>query len=72
MVLERLPASDPVKYILDNFEAQKLSEDIFQTRFVTDRENSDGLHTISLRSSIWRNKDGNWKMFYHQGTPMSV
>jgi len=71
IILERLPSSDHLKYILKDFETHKLSENVFQTRFITDRENKDGSHTISLRSSIWKNKDGKWKMFYHQGTPIN-
>jgi hypothetical protein len=70
MILDRLPSSMPLKYKLSDFEIVQLSENFVQTRFKTDRENEDGSHTISLRTSIWKNTDSNWKMFYHQATPL--
>lgn len=71
-VLERLPASSPLKYSVSNFEAIELAEGVAQTRFVTDRENTDGSHTVSLRSSIWKIENGDWKMYFHQGTPTDI
>jgi hypothetical protein len=71
-VLERLPASSPLKYVLSSFEVFELAEDLVQTRFVTDRENTDGGHTVSLRSSLWKIENGDWKMYFHQGTPTEL
>lgn len=70
-VLERLPTSSPLKYVISNFEVIGLSEEVAQTRFITDRENEDGSHTVSLRSSIWKIEDEKWKMYFHQGTPIN-
>lgn len=67
--LEKLPKSQPLHYRLYDFEIIIFSDQIVQTRFKTDRVNTDGTKTISLRSSMWKNSNGNWQMFFHQGTP---
>lgn len=32
----------------------------------------DGCERHSLRSSLWRNEDGAWRIVFHQGTPSAV
>lgn len=59
-------------YKIYDFEILSFSDDFIQTRFKTDRTNLDGSNLTSLRSSIWRKKDGKWQMFFHQGTPVKV
>ncbi len=56
-------------YKLYDFELIPLSDSVVQARYKTDRTNLDGTMLTSLRSSLWKNNDGNWQMFFHQGTP---
>jgi len=70
-ILERLPANfEKVEYIISDFNAEQLSEGIIFTTYKTDRIINDTDKLTSLRSSVWRNINGNWQMFFHQGTPI--
>lgn len=52
---------------LFDFQVHLLSEDVVLTTYrVEDKTRMQ--HT--LRSSIWRFRDGRWQMFFHQGTQM--
>jgi hypothetical protein len=55
-----------VKMILSNFELHSLSTDTVLTTYRIFNELKIQ-HT--LRSSIWKFRDGRWQMFFHQGTP---
>lgn len=64
----QLETSDKIS-ILD-FNTVELSQGIVlvtykAVRFIT----STGAEVSSLRSSIWKLIDGNWKLVFHQGTP---
>ncbi len=67
--LENLTTNKSPEYYLYDFEIVQLSESVIQARYKTDRTNPDGTKLTSLRSSLWRNTNGNWQMFFHQGTP---
>ena len=69
--LEKLPKSQSPRYRLYDFEIFVFSDQVVQTRFKTDRTNADGTQTTSLRSSLWKNNNGTWQMFFHQGTPIN-
>lgn len=50
---------------LYDFEINPLSEDVVLTTF---RVKDDTRMQDTLRSSIWKFRDGRWQMFFHQGT----
>jgi hypothetical protein len=51
--------------VLSDFEIYPLSEDVVLTTYrVKDKTRMQN----TLRSSIWKFKDGRWQMFFHQGT----
>lgn len=71
-VLVNLPASPEIKFTMSEFKINILAEDTVQTLFRTEKINSEtGAVSRSLRSSIWKNENGKWKMIFHQGTPQS-
>ena len=55
-----------VKMTLSNFEIHQLSTKAVLTTY---RIFNEVKMQHTLRSSIWRFSDGQWKMFFHQGTP---
>jgi hypothetical protein len=61
--------TDKVVYEVSDFEAKELSENFVLTTFKTKRTINDTDSVVSLRSSIWKKANGNWQMFFHQGTP---
>jgi hypothetical protein len=70
ITIDSLTTDNIYRYTLYAFEVIQLSDVVVQTRFKTDRVNPDGTNLTSLRSSIWKNIDGNWQMAFHQGTPV--
>ena len=70
-VLNNLPISPEIKFIMTDFRINILSSDIVQSLFKTEKNNQQtGSTTRSIRSSLWRNEKGKWKMQFHQGTPI--
>jgi hypothetical protein len=69
-VLNNLPVSPEIKFIMTDFKIKILNSGIIQSLFKTEKINQQtGITTYSLRSSLWRNEKGKWKMLFHQGTP---
>lgn len=54
-----------IKAKLSDFEIHPLSDDIVLATYRTFNEISN---QHSLRSSIWKQSEGEWKMVFHQGT----
>lgn len=53
------------------FDIIKLSEDCFLAMYkLIKKDEKDENRKCSLRSSIWKNKNGQLKMIFHQGTPI--
>lgn len=53
---------------LTDFNIHPLSEDAVLTTY---RIHDETRNQETLRSSIWKWKDGRWQMFFHQGTVTS-
>ncbi|GIM47279.1 hypothetical protein DNHGIG_40930 [Collibacillus ludicampi] len=51
---------------LYDFDIHPLSEDVVLTTY---RVMDETRMQYTLRSSIWKFRDGRWQMFFHQGTP---
>ncbi|TFB21814.1 DUF4440 domain-containing protein [Filobacillus milosensis] len=53
------------EYVMSDFHMEKLGEGVALVTFrVFDKHNN----RHSLRSSIWKLNNGQWQMFFHQGT----
>jgi hypothetical protein len=69
-IIEALKNQPPVQLWLDEFQVMQLAPD---AALVTYRGHSKfpGSDQVShsLRSSIWRNRNGRWEVVFHQGTP---
>ncbi|HLD82111.1 MAG TPA: DUF4440 domain-containing protein [Patescibacteria group bacterium] len=63
-------STDRIVFEVSDFEVKELSDSFVLTTFKTERTINDTDIVISLRSSIWKKTDGNWQMFFHQGTPI--
>lgn len=59
-----------VTFSISDFQCEKLADDCYIVHYVSEKNYNDGrLGKTALRTSIWKNYDGNWKMYFHQGTP---
>lgn len=50
---------------ISNFNIHPLAEEVVLVTYLLENRTR---HNHSLRSSIWKFFDGEWKMFFHQGT----
>lgn len=68
-ILNRLPQSPEVKFIMTDFRINALGHDIVQALYETEKKNQEtGEIIYSLRSSLWRKENDQWKIIFHQGT----
>ena len=58
-----------VKYSISEFKVEILSEKVILATYTLLRIEKDKKE-YSLRSSIWKNTEGSWKMYFHQGTKL--
>ena len=71
-VLEHLPKLDEVKHTVHDFATVQISPDTILATYRAEKKGLDsGEKSFSLRSSLWQNRNGQWQVFFHQGTPQS-
>ncbi|PHV23288.1 DUF4440 domain-containing protein [Janthinobacterium sp. BJB446] len=69
--LADLPAEDFCLRSISDFQARLLAEDVAFVTYRSQRHASSALPaSASLRSSLWKWRDGRWQMAFHQGTPI--
>jgi hypothetical protein len=56
-----------IKWSLNDFRIKELSPELIVATYIAIKDNQSN-STRSIRSSIWKNFSGNWKMIFHQGT----
>jgi hypothetical protein len=55
---------------ISEFSIKQLASDIVLTTYrLAKQDEVDEKRKYSLRSSIWKDINGTWKMIFHQGTP---
>lgn len=70
-ILAALPADGEQRFVPSNFEMIVLASDIvLLTYFVEQSSLDDGATRSSWRSSIWKRYDQDWRMLFHQATPV--
>lgn len=55
----------PERLLISDFEMNQLSKDAVMTTY---KINNETRKQKSLRSSVWRFRNGKWQLFFHQGT----
>jgi hypothetical protein len=69
--LVNLPVAPEIKFVMTNFKMYVLSPDVVQTLFKTEKTVLEtGKVSYSMRTTIWKNEKGIWRMLFHQGTPL--
>jgi len=71
-VLQELPAEAAgARYCAVDLQACLLAPDLAQLRYRSERRDGTGAPPRQAwRSSLWRRRDGEWRMLFHQGTPI--
>jgi len=72
VLLQELPAeAGAIRYRAFDLQAWLPAPDLAQLRYRSERRDGDGAPARhALRSSLWRCRDGEWRMLFHQGTPI--
>ena len=69
--LADLPAEQFTPRSISDFQAQLLADDVALLTYRSQRHRAGALPaSASLRSSLWKWRDGRWQMAFHQGTPI--
>ena len=68
-IIEALQNEQPWELSLDHFQAVSLASDLVLVTYRgTHKRVGAAEASYSLRSSIWRLRDGKWQAVFHQGT----
>ena len=68
-IVRELLKEENIEINTSNFTVRELSEDLRLAMYLSVKINkSDKTEIKSIRSSIWKFIDGNWKIIFHQGT----
>ena len=71
-MLDLMQEGREAKYTVHDFATVQISPDTILATYRVEKELLDnGEKSFSLRSSLWQNRNGQWQMFFHQGTPRS-
>lgn len=70
-IIEVLPTLAIVKMTIMDFEAKLISKDVVLTIYRI-AKHSNEIIEYSLRSSIWILQDDEWRIVFHQGTPLTA
>jgi glyoxylase I family protein len=70
-VMRWLASDDQSERIGTSFKAHPLAENIILLTYIsTIKDTPIAESKQAMRSSIWRLTDGQWRMVFHQGTPL--
>ena len=68
-VIDALQSEVPCQRSLIDFRIVALAEDVVLSTFRSTRHGDAPAEAVeSLRSSIWKRRNGRWQMIFHQGT----
>ena len=67
-VIDRLAEEKPSEWSLSRFEVRALSPETALVTYAAVRVDGPGVMRRSLRSSIWSQRSGTWRLVFHQGT----
>ena len=70
-VIRWLASDDQSEHSGTSFKAYPLAENIILLTYISIIKNTSVVDSKqAIRSSIWRLSDGQWRMVFHQGTPL--
>ena len=67
--IESLQKEELGQWAVSDFKARTLAPGVILTTYGAVMRERDGRESRSVRSSIWKLKDNNWLVVFHQGTP---
>jgi hypothetical protein len=69
LIIESLACEDNLPIAIKDFKCDRIAEGFALVTYRSVRTDSQsGKQSMALRSSIWIEKSGEWRMRFHQGT----
>jgi hypothetical protein len=69
--IKLLPTLPDLQYEIQRFQALALSTDLLLVTYeLESRQQGEHVPRRSMRSSLWRRREGRWQILFHQGTPV--
>lgn len=69
-IIEALLNENNIEWDFRDIKSKNITDGVVMVNYVTIKKES-GLVTESLRTSIWKKFDDNYKMIFHQGTDIN-
>ena len=70
-ILARLPQENNFTFTMENILIKQIDEYIFLLTYKVKKMQGDGQVLASLRSSLWKKFNMEFKLLFHQGTPIA-
>jgi len=68
-ILELLESEDYTRPTIEDFQCDSIAEEVALVTYKTIRVDPEsGLNAVVLRSSLWIQESGEWRVRFHQGT----
>lgn len=68
-ILKNLPKQNNIEWKVSNLKVKEISQNIFLINYkIKKTDIKNNIVTNSIRTSLWKDFNGNWKMVFHQGT----
>ena len=69
-IIAHLAEESSIRISISDFKCVQLASDVALVTYRATVSEEDRPAKDSLRSSIWKRENGNWRMVFHQGTPL--
>ena len=69
-IIAGLAGESSIRISISDFKCVKLAPEVALVTYRATVSVDDQPAKDSLRSSIWKHEDSNWRMVFHQGTPL--
>ncbi|KRP62174.1 hypothetical protein TU82_23245 [Pseudomonas orientalis] len=70
-VIAGLKSQTVSKRTIEDFKLRVLADGVALATYLCRHQSADGDESLSLRSSVWKTYEGDWRMVFHQGTGLS-
>jgi hypothetical protein len=72
-IIQWLASGEQYERIGTSFKGQQLAKDIILLTYISSiKDTPSSNYKKAMRSSIWRLRNDQWRMVFHQGTPVGV
>ena len=71
-VLAAFAGGGPLVVQMEGFRVERIASDVLLVTYIARSAPGPRWRAPTLRSSLWRRREGQWQVVFHQGTPMPM